>query len=125
VSAEVGSRPPWEVFYACPTATAPAFLEATQELAQLAAATDGAAGDGVEAAPHPAAERLAALAVLARAMQVRDSTGSCLPRMVLVVRQGRIQNRAEWLSGKMPFASGLANCCCWESTCSSPACFSI
>ena len=74
----MGSRPPWEVFYACPTATAPAFLEATQGLAQSAAATDGFAGDGAEAAPHPAAERLAALAVLARAMQVQVSVGFLL-----------------------------------------------
>lgn len=67
VSAEVGDREPWEVFYACPSATAPAFLAAAADLAAVAAQPGGAA----ELAEQPAAERLAALSVLARATQVR------------------------------------------------------
>lgn len=68
----MGSRPPWEVFYACPSATAPAFLEAAAALAPSAAAADGLAAEAAaaEAVPRPAAERLVALAVLARATQV-------------------------------------------------------
>lgn len=59
----VGERPPWEVFYASPSATAVAFFEAAAELAP--SADQGAAA---------AAEQLAALAELATAVQVR--TGS-------------------------------------------------
>jgi hypothetical protein len=123
VSAEVGSRPPWEVFYACPTATAPAFLEATQELARSAAATDGAAGDGAEAAPHPAAERLAALAVLARAMQVQMLTLVSCGRNVAHAPsgQGCEQERGVCLPEIYKICFRLRDCCCYNTLETLPA----
>lgn len=58
----VGERPSWEVFYACPSATAVAFFEAAAELAPPADLGT------------PALQQLAALSELAAAVQV---SGAC------------------------------------------------
>lgn len=61
-AADLGSREPWEVFYAAPSVTATAFLCAAAEGARTVASEQSV----------PAALRLADLTILARTVMVRS-----------------------------------------------------